>query len=213
MTIPIHVWTVQKKNPVNKPGWHSCSIYLTGLPLFFYLKSIDMKLKTFFAVAAIAIFAACGTPYQATNTGNLVVPDRAQASLVEQYPNGTNIVWSYYDPTVVIVNDWELTGWQILDESDYVAKFDMDNEQYYAWFDSNGEWIGTAYLLRDHASLPSYVRTTLTSQYPAYTISSVGREFYKDRNLYEVVMKNNDSKVVLLVDNDGNVVKSKVKPL
>lgn len=172
-----------------------------------------MKLKTFFAVAAIAIFAACGTPYQATDTGVLVVPDRAQTSFTEQYPNGTNVVWSYYDPSVVIVNDWEMTGWQVLDESDYVAKFDMDNEQYYAWFDSNGEWVGTAYVVRDHTTLPGFVRTTLTTQYPTYTISSVNREFFRDKNLYEVVMKNNDGKVVLLVDSDGNIVKHKTKPL
>jgi hypothetical protein len=56
------------------------------------------------------------------------------------------------------------------------------------------------------------VTTTLARDYADYSISSVNREYYKDRNAYEIVMKRADgSKVVLLVDNDGRVLKSKIK--
>lgn len=170
-----------------------------------------MKLKQVFALAALSLFAACGTPYRATDTPTFVVSTDAQAAFVRQYPSGTNVVWSSYDPNNTVVYDWELAGWSRMDPSDYVVRFDMDNENYYAWYDSDGTWVGTAYVVRDYSKLPSSINTAITAQYPSYTITSVNREYYKDRNLYEVVLKKDESKVVLLVDNDGNIVKYKVK--
>src|ERR1700741_788758 len=168
-----------------------------------------MKLKTFLAMAAITIFVACGAPYRATDTtpGG---PDATQRTFLVQYPNSTNIVWANYDPNVVILNEWELTGWQTMDESDYVVRFEMDNEKYYAWYDSDGTWIGTAYVVNDFSALPYPVSSTVTTLYPGYTITNVNREFHKDKSLYEVVVKkSDDTKIVLLVDSDGNVIRKK----
>ena len=170
-----------------------------------------MKWKSFIAVAALASLAACETTYQATDTGVVRVSESTQRVFVEQYPNGRNVAWSYYDPSVVVVNDWDLTGWEALDASDYVVRFDMDGEPYYAWYNSDGTWVGTAYVMTDHTQLPSLVRTSATTKYPAYTISSINREYYKDRMLYEITMKDDKGKVVLLVDAAGNIVKEKVK--
>ncbi|MEO6613667.1 MAG: hypothetical protein ABIT05_12830 [Chitinophagaceae bacterium] len=171
-----------------------------------------MKLKPFIAMAAVVIFVACGTPYRATDTGVVVVPETTQRSFVVQYPAGSNATWSYYNHDVVILNDWEMSGWAVPDVRDYVVQFDQDNEKYYAWYDSDGTWIGTAYVVRDYSRLPMVVTATLARDYSDYSISSVNREYYKDRNAYEIVMKRPDgSKVVLLVDNDGRVLKSKIK--
>ena len=171
-----------------------------------------MKLKPFLAVAAVAIFAACETTYNATDSGVVVVPETTQRAFVVQYPSSTNVAWSRYNADVVILNDWELSGWAIPDERDYVVQFDNEGEKYYAWYDSDGTWIGTAYVIRDYSRLPVVVNTTLSREYPSYTITSVNREFYKDRTAYEIVMKKaDDTKVVLLVDNDGNILKYKTK--
>lgn len=170
-----------------------------------------MKLKTFLAVAAIATFAACGTTYKATDTGVIVVSDDTRNAFVAQYPTSSNVVWSNYDANVVPIHDWELAEWPLLDATDYVVKFNMNNANYYAWYDSDGTWIGTTYAISDFTTLPSVVNTTLTRQYPAYTITSVNREFQKDRMAYEIVMKKDDGKIVLLVDNVGNIIKSKTK--
>lgn len=70
-----------------------------------------MKIKSFFAVAAVAVFAACGTPYRATDTGTVVVTTDAQTAFVTQYPTASNVVWTAYDPTVSVIYDWELAGW------------------------------------------------------------------------------------------------------
>lgn len=170
-----------------------------------------MKLKGLLAVAALATLTACETTYQATDTGVVVVPDNTQRVFIEQYPNSRNVAWSRYDPNVVILNDWEMTGWQVLDESDYVVRFDMDNDNYYAWYDSDGNWIGTAYVVTDYNTLPTLVTGSINTKYPAHTMTSVNREYYKDRMLYEVTIKKDDVKRVLLVDANGNILKEKIK--
>jgi len=171
-----------------------------------------MKLKSFFALAALGIFAACETTYNATDTGVVVVPETTQRAFVVQYPGSTNAAWSHYDANVVILNDWELSGWDMPDASDYVVQFDNEGERYYAWYDTDGTWIGTAYVVRDYSRLPVVVTTTLAREYPSYMINSVNREFYRDRTAFEVVMKRSDgAKVVLLVDNNGTILKYKTK--
>jgi hypothetical protein len=170
-----------------------------------------MKMKTFLAAAATVFVLSCGTPYRATDA-SIGVPESTQRVFFDQYPNSTDIVWSTYDPNVVILNEWELTGWQIMDESDYVVRFTDDGDQYYAWYDSNGDWIGTARVVRDYSLLPATFNSSYVTIYPGYTITSAHREYYKDKEMYEVVLKDsNDKKVVLLVDSNGNIVKTKVK--
>lgn len=168
-----------------------------------------MKLRSLLVVAAIGLLAACETPYQATDSG-IVVTDGTRTAFTTQYPGATNIVWTNYDGTVVPI-DWELAGWTVMDNDDYLVRFDLDNENYYAWYDSDGNWIGTAYAIADFKTLPASVHTTLNAQFPNYTISSVNREFQKDRMAYEIEMKNAESKVKLLVDANGNILKQKTK--
>ena len=169
-----------------------------------------MKLKTLIAVAAIVLFAACSSTYRATDTGVVISTD-ATSAFDLQYPNATNVVWSSYDPNVVILNDWELAGWSVIDADDYVVKFDMDGEKYYAWYDSNGDWIGSAYVVNDFTTLPDMVRSTINAKYPGYMIHSANKEFHKDRIAYEVVLKDGDTKQVVLMDLNGAVLKSKMK--
>lgn len=169
-----------------------------------------MKLKMILAVAVVAIFTACSTTYRATDTGVVISPDASRAFDV-QYPAASNVVWTMYDPDVVILNDWELAGWTAIDADDYVVQFDMDGEKYYAWYDDAGDWIGTAYVVRDFTALPDMVRTEINAKYPGYTISSVNKEFHKERVAYEVVLTNGESKQVILMDLNGVVLKSKMK--
>jgi len=169
-----------------------------------------MKLKIFIAVAVIGLFTACSSIYRETVTEILILTYASKAFYL-QYPTATNVVWSSYDPNVVILNDWDLAGWTVIDANDYVVQFDMDNEKYYAWYDTNGEWIGTAYVVNDFTALPGMVRSTIDTKYPGYTISKVNKEFHKDRIAYEIVLKDGDTKQVVLMDLNGVVLKSKMK--
>lgn len=172
-----------------------------------------MKLKTFLAAAALTTIVACSEPYKATDTGVVIAPAGTQQAFLTQYPGSTNVVWSYYAPNTVILNDWELLGWRALDANDYAVRFNMDGEDYYAWYDADGTWIGTAYVVKDYNTLPTAIHSTITTNYPGYTIASVNREFQKDRMAYEITLKGTNDKIVMLVDNDGNVIKYKSKPL
>ena len=169
-----------------------------------------MKLKIFIAMAVMALFTACSSTYRATDSGVVISTDATKAFDL-QYPTATNVVWSSYDPNVVILNDWELAGWTVIDADDYVVQFDMDNEKYHAWYDSNGEWIGSAIVVNDYTTLPTMVRDAINTKYPGYTISSVNKEFHKDRVAYEVVLRDGDTRQVALIDLNGIVIKSKMK--
>ena len=169
-----------------------------------------MKLKIFIAVAVTAFFTACSSTYRATDTGVVISTDATKAFDL-QYPTATNVVWSSYDPNVVILNDWDLAGWTVIDADDYIVQFDMDNEKYYAWYDSNGEWIGSAIVVNDYTTLPTMVKDAINTKYPGYTISSVNKEIHKDGVAYEVVLRDGDTKKVALIDLNGLVIKSKMK--
>jgi len=174
-----------------------------------------MKWKTFLVVTVIAGLVACSTPYKATDTTTgtttVTVPAGTQTAFTTQYPTATNAVWSSYDTVSVAPIDWEMAGWTTMDADDYLVRFDMDNENYYAWYDSDGNWIGSAYVMKDPTQLPAPVNTAVTNKYAGYSISGVNREFQKDRIAYEIEMKKDDSKVKLLVDADGNIIKEKMK--
>ncbi len=169
-----------------------------------------MKLKTFLAVAVIGLFAACSSTYRATDTGFVVSTDASNA-FNTQYPTASNIVWSAYDPNVVVLSDWDMSGWTVIDANDYVVQFDMDGEKYYAWYDSNGDWIGSAVVVNDFTTLPDMVRSEIKAKYPGYTISSANKEFHRDRVAYEIVLKDGNTKQVVLMDLNGVVLKSKMK--
>jgi uncharacterized membrane protein YkoI len=170
-----------------------------------------MKLRDFLVIGAITGFAACSEPYKATDTSVVVAPDGTVTSFNNQYPNASNVVWTRYDAAVVPI-DWELAGWSAMDNNDYLVRFDMDNENYYAWYDDSGNWVGTAYVVKDVKSLPEAVSKAVYDKYSGYTISTVNREFQKDRMVYEIEAKNaNNSRVKLLVDGNGNIIKEKVK--
>lgn len=112
---------------------------------------------------------------------------------------------------MVVPIDWELAGWAPLSSDDYVVQFDMDNQRYYAWYDANGTWVGTANVMTDHTTLPNQVTSVLNTEYPGYSISSINREYHKDRMAYEIELKNSDGKAKLLIDDQGNILKKKTK--
>src|SRR5258705_4587004 len=170
-----------------------------------------MKIIKFLAAAAI-VLAACGEPYRATNTV-YIAPVGIRTAFVTQYPTATGVVWSHYDPAVISVVDWELNGWTTVNEADYTVRFIVDNEDYYAWYDDNGDWVGTVYVIRDYHTMPVVVNDMITTRYPGYSITAVSKEFQKDRVAYEVELKNSNTKVKLLVDSNGNIIKERSKSM
>lgn len=179
-----------------------------------------MKWKALSLFAATGFFFACSTPNTATTSTTATststntaydVPASLQSSFNTRYPGASTVVWSRYDATAVPI-DWELSGWDAMDANDYAVTFNMGGDNYYAWYDSEGNWIGSSYALRDMSKLPQSVNTLIQTKYSGYTIEKVDREMWKDQMAYEIKLKNGDnSKVKLLVDANGNVLKEKMK--
>lgn len=171
-----------------------------------------MKLQLMSLVIATALLFSCGpTTYNSTSANPAFdVPANIQTSFTTQYPAATNVTWNRYDVATVPI-DWELAGWTVLDADDYAVAYNLDGENYYSWYDAEGNWIGSSSAVTDYTKLPSSISTMIKDKYSGYTIEKVDREMWKDQTAYEVKLKNGDSKIKLLVDNNGNVLKEKTK--
>jgi hypothetical protein len=170
-----------------------------------------MKLKILILALGTVAFVSCGPSYRVTDnsTVGIDVPSSVQTSFSTQYPNASHITWSMYDVEQTPI-DWDMTGWPALNDNDYVANFDMNNDRYYAWYDQNGNWIGSTYAMNDYKSLPKDVTDMIYDKYPGYTISSVNKEIKKDDKMcYQIVLNDQYNKKKILIDEDGNILKEK----
>jgi hypothetical protein len=182
-----------------------------------------MKLKNWiFSAMALAVLASCNNEAstdadnrdttavtdKTTTTTTVQVPAATRTSFETRYPTATNVTWRSYDPTVVPI-DWEWTGWTSMDPTDYVVVFNDNGSEYWAWYDENGEWVGTVTTISDHSSLPAAVNNTIKSKYSGYTILSVDKENDKNRTAYEIDLDKNGEKMTVLIDENGSVLKSK----
>lgn len=169
-----------------------------------------MKLRMMGLLAFVAILASCGSSHKASSTSTNAaynVPVGIQGTFTTQYPTATNVIWSPYDANTVPI-DWDVTDWAVLTPKDYTASFDMNGNRYYAWYDANGNWIGSTYIVTPNY-FPQSLNNTIATRYSGYSIDKVNRVIWKDHNAYLVKLKNGDSKVKLLVDENGNVIKEK----
>jgi len=173
-----------------------------------------MKVKIMSLVAAAGIFlASCGTTYQSTSDNaayNVTVPTNIRSNFAIAYPDATSVVWNTYDVNNVPI-DWELTGWNTLGSDAYAVTFNMGSDQYYGWYDAQGNLIGTATAVTDYTRVPHVVTDMIHQKYAGYTIDWVGREIVGSKTNYEMKLSQGDNKTKLLVDSNGNVLKEKTK--
>jgi hypothetical protein len=178
-----------------------------------------MKLITLSLVALSLIALSCGSSRTGTTTTTTTTAHEARTgapvaittTFTSQYPTATNVIWAPYEQVAAPI-DWEMTGWTTMDAGDYVVQFEMDGQKYVAWYDASGDWIGSAVPVSDHGTLPAAVRDMLSTKYSGYAIDKVQKEFEKSRTLYEIKLKKtDDDKIKLLVDEQGNVIKEKLK--
>ena len=146
-----------------------------------------------------------------TSSTSVSVPAGAQTAFTTQYAGATNVVWANYDSLAAVPIDLRMTGWKRMDAEDLLVKFDLENENYYAWYDSDGNWVGSAYTMKDPAKLPAAVdaavKNAVKTKYTGYSITNVNREFQKNKKAYEIELKKDDSTVRMLVNSDGKIIK------
>ncbi len=135
--------------------------------------------------------------------------DAIETAFTKQYADASNVVWSNYDSLANVPIDMRLTGWKKMDSEDYMAKFDLKGETYYAWYDNNGKWIGSTSAMTDFTKLPAAVNTAvknaMKTRYQGYTISQVNRESETGKKAYEVELTKDDNTVRMLVNSAGKI--------
>jgi len=188
-----------------------------------------MKSGNWMAMAAVLIFAtSCGesstkedssttsvtttdnqVPETVQVTPTIVVPEPTKSSFTTKYPNVSNVSWNRYEPVNTI--DWEWAGWSRLDTADYVVSYKMDNSDYWTWYDSDNNWIGTMTTLTNFSGLPDAVNNSIQSTFPGYTIVSIDKENDKNRTAYEIEFSKGEDKMKALIDENGTILKKKGK--
>src|SRR5688572_7039848 len=179
-----------------------------------------MKLKNwiFFASAAM-IISSCGensstsetkpgdstagatntTPDNTTvNKTTVEVPATTKTTFETTYPGASDVTWTNYSEPYSTI-DWELSGWPMLDENDYVVAYDWNGSDYYTWYDQDGNWIGTTTVVTDYANLPAGVNSTLKSKFNGYTVLSADKEVDKNREAYELELEKGSDKLKVLI--------------
>ncbi len=137
-------------------------------------------------------------------------PVTVRTSFETKYPQAANVNWNHHQADVVAPIEWDWSNWTI-DTSDYYANFSVNNEDYWVWYDEQGNWIGSVSEVNDHASLPSAVNQTVKSEFAGYTIESIDRENDKDMVAYEIDLVKGDDKMTALIAENGKLMKKKGK--
>ena len=140
-------------------------------------------------------------------TTSITVPEQVKSSFQKKYPDVRDVSWSRYEP--VSTFDWDWTGWPVMDTADYVARFNYNNHDYWAWFDSEYNWVGAVATVSDFNGLPAAVNKVISRDYAGYTIETVDQEFDKNRTAYEIDMVKGQDKMKLLIDENGKIMKKK----
>jgi hypothetical protein len=189
-----------------------------------------MQVKNWMLASAImAVLASCGEAGSSkennpdsTNSSTTIttdtkttrhveVPVATRTSFEAKYPQASNVTWNYHEPTVIVPIEWEWTNWPVIDSNDYVANFEVNNDDYWVWYDDSGDWVGTVAEVNDYSALPAAVNNTIKSQFPGYTIVSVDKENDKNRTAYEIQMENGADKMKALIAENGKLMKKKGK--
>lgn len=141
-------------------------------------------------------------------TASVTVPEKVQQSFREKYPDVRDVTWSHHEAMNSF--DWDWTGWPVLDTSDFLARFNYNGADYWAWYDNeNNEWVGSVATLKDFKGLPPAVTKIIETNYSGYTIDAVDQENDKNRTAYEIDLSKGEDKVTILVDENGKLMKKK----
>ena len=129
------------------------------------------------------------------------VPDTVRTSFERKYVNASKVNWMEYEPT-----DYDDLQ---MDQKYYYVTYYSDGADYTSWYDNRGEWVKTSTRIEGDPNLPDAVNKTINAQYEGYTIVEIDKENDKNRELYEIELKNGEKKAKLKILPNGQIVKRK----
>lgn len=144
-------------------------------------------------ILVIAVVAFMSVTACAQNAKNL--PVKVKTSFNQKFPGAQKIKWGKENAT-----EWE-------------AEFTLNNREYSANFNSDGNWVETEYLISEK-EIPAAVSATLSHKYPGYKIKTAEITETAKGNVFAFEMLKGKTKTDATVNADGTLVvkdKEKVK--
>ena len=182
-------------------------LFLAGFAVALILTACSTR----HATSTSTTMSGTNTTVTTTSHAAFAVPTNIQTTFTTQYPTATDVTWTPYDATVVPI-DWDLTDWTVLSPKDYSVAYTMNGNKYYSWYDANGNWVGTSYMITDYNNgLPVAVNQAVASNFSGYTIDKAHLVTWKDHTAYDLKLKNGDNKMKVLVDANGTILKQRDK--
>jgi hypothetical protein len=130
-------------------------------------------------------FASCGQ-------SGTEVPASVKSAFSQKFPDATGVKWDMEND-----NEWE-------------AEFNLDGKEYSANFDNSGVWTETEYRI-SLEEIPEAVKATLDEESAGAKIEESEVCETKDGKAYEFVLREGESETELIIDDAGNTIK-KVQP-
>lgn len=134
---------------------------------------------------SILLFALLSVFIISCNQQNVNIPEKVQASFDELFPLATEVEWEMEDE-----NEWE-------------AEFEMDGKEASACFTSEGEWLETEYEVE---SLPETIETIINETYPGFEIDEIEMVESPEFNGYEIELKKGEEEIEILVSAEGEII-------
>lgn len=136
----------------------------------------------FYAVLALISLTACS---QSKNA-----PQNVLNAFNQKFPNAKEVEWGKEGADI-----WE-------------AEFELSDKDMSANFNLNGDWLETETELAKK-DLPAGVSATIKTAYKGYKIKEVGYTETPKLKAYEVEVKKGGKLVEVIMDNSGNILKTK----
>ena len=147
-------------------------------------------MKTAIILLAAALF--CSTPAFSQKLSDDKVPASVKEAFKAKFPKVTTV------------------SWEMEDQKEYEASFNLDMVDCTASFDLTGKWLETENVI-DAAKLPKVVSDAIAKQFAGYTIKTAEQTISAKGTVYELsLLKGTDKKSVLISDK-GDVMKQEAE--
>lgn len=143
-----------------------------------------MKVLSILVVALFSVFVI-----SCCNQQKIEAPEKVLASFEKMFPAATDIKWEMENE-----NEWE-------------AEFEMDGKEVSACFSSDGEWIETEYEVE---TLPETIETIVNETYPGFKIEEIEIVETPDFNGYEIELEKGEEELEIMVTNQGEILEVEI---
>jgi hypothetical protein len=116
-------------------------------------------------------------------------PEKVLTSFEKMFPAATDVEWEMENE-----NEWE-------------AEFDMDGKEVSACFTSVGEWIETEYKVE---TLPETIETIVNETYPGFEIDEIEIVESPEFKGYEIEMEKGEEELEIKVTHQGEIIEVEI---